>query len=205
MVSETLGSELARQRRGASAGFFLQSPSRQRLVEARVKIYYEDRVIEGEIMIKRILMTTILLTICSVTAGLKSQVFALEMDLVGLLTKNLGVTDQQAEGGAGAIFNSAAQQMSAEDFAKVSGAMPEVGSLIAAAPAADAGSGTLGGLSSMLSKGGGGMASLADLAGSFSKLGLSGDMVGKFIPIVLEYAQAQGGDEIAGLLKMALQ
>ena len=49
-------------------------------------------------MTKRILMTTILLTICSVTAGLKSPVFALEMDLVGLLTKNLGVTDQQADG-----------------------------------------------------------------------------------------------------------
>ena len=156
-------------------------------------------------MIKRILLIVLLVTICSVTTGLKSPVFALEMDLVGLLTKNLGVTDQQAEGGAGAIFNSAAQQMSAEDFAKVSGAMPEVGPLMAAAPAADTGSGTIGGLSSMLSKGGGGMASLAGLAGSFSKLGLSGDMVGKFIPIVLEYAQAQGGDEIAGLLKMALQ
>ena len=156
-------------------------------------------------MTKRILMTTILLTICIVTVGLKSPVFALEMDLVGLLTKNLGVTDQQAEGGAGAIFNSAAQQMSAEDFTTISDALPEVDSLMAAAPAADTGSGTLGGLSSMLSKGGGGMASLADLAGSFSKLGLSGDMVGKFIPIVLEYAQAQGGDEIAGLLKMAFQ
>ena len=156
-------------------------------------------------MIKRILLIVLLLTICSVTTGLKSPVFALEMDLVGLLTKNLGVTDQQAEGGAGAIFNSAAQQMSAEDFAKVSGAMPEVESLMAAAPAADTGSGTLGGLSSMLDKSGGGMASLADLAGSFSKLGLSGEMVGKFIPIDLEYAQAQGGDEIAGLLKMALQ
>lgn len=156
-------------------------------------------------MMKRIFLIVILLTICSVTAGLKSPAFAFDMDLVGLLTKNLGVTDQQAEGGAGAIFNSAAQQMSAEDFAKVSDAMPEVGSLIAAAPAADTGSGTLGGLSSTLSKSGGGMASLADLAGSFSKLGLSSDMVGKFIPIVLEYAQAQGGDEIAGLLKMALQ
>ena len=156
-------------------------------------------------MMKRIFLSVFLLTICSVTAGLKSPVFALDMGLVELLTKNLGVTNQQAEGGAGAIFNSAAQQMSAEDFTKVSDALPEVDSLIATAPAADTGSGTLGGLSSMLSKGGGGMASLADLAGSFSKLGLSGDMVGKFIPIVLEYAQAQGGDEIAGLLKMALQ
>ena len=57
----------------------------------------------------------------------------------------------------------------------------------------------------MLGKGGGGAASIAELAGSFAKLGLSSDMVGKFIPIVLDYAQTKGGDEIANLLKMALQ
>ncbi len=172
---------------------------------ARLKIFNKAQIIKGEIRIKRILLTIILLTACSFTAGLKSPVFALETDLVGLLTKNLGVTTQQAEGGAGAIFNSTAQRMRVEDFAKVSDAMPEVASLLAAAPSADKGSGTLGGLSSMLSKGGGGMASLAELAGSFSKMGLSSDMVGKFIPIVLEYAQAKGGNEIASLLKMALQ
>ena len=45
-------------------------------------------------MIKCIFLIVILLTICSVTAGLKSPVFAFDMGLVGLLTKNLGVTDQ---------------------------------------------------------------------------------------------------------------
>jgi hypothetical protein len=57
----------------------------------------------------------------------------------------------------------------------------------------------------MMKKGGGTMGTLTELAGSFSQLGLGGDMVGKFIPIVLEYAQGKGGDTVASLLKMALQ
>lgn len=137
--------------------------------------------------------------------GLGSPVVAQGLDLVGLLTKNLGVTHQQAEGGAGSIFNAASQKMSVEDFSTVTHALPEVKSLMNAAPQAETGSGTIGGLSSMLSQGGSSMGTLTDLAGSFSKLGLGGDMVGKFIPVVLEYAQGKGGDTVANLLKMALQ
>ena len=50
---------------------------------------------------------------------LGSSVSAMASNLVGLLTKSLGVTDQQAEGGAGAIFNAASQNMSVADFAKL--------------------------------------------------------------------------------------
>jgi hypothetical protein len=57
----------------------------------------------------------------------------------------------------------------------------------------------------MLGKGGGSISSLAGLTSAFSQLGLGGDMVQKFIPIVLDYAQSKGGDGVANLLKMALQ
>jgi hypothetical protein len=137
--------------------------------------------------------------------GVGSPVLASGMDLVGLLTKNLDVTDTQAAGGAGAIFSTASQKMSAADFTRVTDAMPEVQSLMDAAPAVEKESGALGGLTSMLGKKGSDVSSLTALAGAFSKLGLSSDMVGKFIPIVLEYAQAKGGDAISGLLKSALQ
>lgn len=143
--------------------------------------------------------------ICFIFIGFEFTAAAHAMDLVGMLTKNLGVSQQQAEGGAGSIFNVASQNMSAADFTKVTEAMPEVTSLMNAAPKAEAGSGTVGGLSSMLTKGGTSMGALSELAGSFSTLGLGGDMVGKFIPIVLEYAQSKGGDTVANLLKMALQ
>ena len=95
--------------------------------------------------------------------------------------------------------------MSAEDFAKVTDALPEAQSLMDAAPVADEGSGALGGLTSILDKKKSSATSLTALAGAFSKLGLSSDMVGKFIPIVLQYAQSKGGNVVSGLLKSALQ
>ena len=146
------------------------------------------------------------LSISSILAmGIGSAAFAQDMNLVSILTKNLNVSSQQAEGGAGAIFNTASQNMSLDDFAKVTDVLPEVQSLMKAAPSVDTGSGTIGGLSSMLGKNGGGVASLAGLTSAFSQLGLGGNMVQKFMPIILDYAQNTGGDGVANLLKMALQ
>ena len=56
------------------------------------------------------------------------------MKLIPLLTKNLGVTEPQAKGGAGAIFDYVKQKASAEDFAKVTSALPGVDSLVESAP-----------------------------------------------------------------------
>lgn len=156
-------------------------------------------------MLKKAVFSMFLLAAVSLTLGFGSPVFAMDMNLVGLLMKNLGVSQNQAAGGAGAIFNTASQNLSTEDFAKVTAALPEAQSLMDAAPVADEGSGALGGLSSVLDKKKSGATSLTALAGSFSKLGLSSDMVGKFIPVVLQYAKAKGGDVVSGLLKSALQ
>lgn len=142
---------------------------------------------------------------CVLALGIGSAVFALDMNLVSVLTKNLDVSTQQAEGGAGAIFNAASQNMSNDDFAKVTHALPDIQSLMKAAPSMDKGAGTLGGLSSMLGKSGGSASSLAGLTSAFSQLGLSSDMIQRFMPIILEYAQNTGGDGVANLLKMALQ
>lgn len=156
-------------------------------------------------MKKKVVLGVFLLATVAFVFGSGVPAFALDMDLVGLLTSQLGVTKSQAEGGAGAIFNTASQKMSTEEFAKVTDALPEARSLMDAAPALDKESGTLGGLSSMLGDEKSGGSSLGALSASFLKLGLSGDMVGKFIPIVLQYAQTKGGDTISGLLKSALQ
>jgi hypothetical protein len=50
----------------------------------------------------------------------------------------------------------------------------------------------------------GGLGALAPLAGTFSSLGLSPDMAGKFLPVVLEYLNSSGGGGAAGLLRSAL-
>ncbi|MGB0910633.1 MAG: DUF2780 domain-containing protein [Nitrospirales bacterium] len=133
------------------------------------------------------------------------------MELVQMLTNNLGVNEDQAKGGAGMLFNMAKEQLGAGDFQQIADKVPGIGDLMSAAPATDAGGdsgggvmGMLGGIASSLGGDAGGLGSLAALAGGFSKLGLDTDMIGKFVPTVLEYVQSQGGDGIKSLLEKVI-
>lgn len=125
-------------------------------------------------------------------------------DLVGSLVSKLGVTPQQAEGGAGALLGLAKGKLKADDFAKVATAVPGTDKLIASAPVADApkSGGALGAAAGAL---GTQAAGLAGLAPVFGKLGLKGDMVAKFAPVVVDYAQKKGGDTVGKLLGSVLK
>ena len=57
-------------------------------------------------------------------------------------------------------------------------------------------------LGSALSGGPGGLASVA---GAFGSLGLSPDMVSKFIPVNTQFVQSKGGASVASLLMGALK
>jgi hypothetical protein len=120
-------------------------------------------------------------------------------DLVGSLVSKLGVTPKQAEGGAGALLGLAKGKLKADDFAKVATAIPGTDKLIASAPVADApkGGGALGAAAGAV---GGKAAGPAGLAPVFSKLGLKSDMVAKYAPVVVDYAQKKGGDTVGKLL-----
>jgi hypothetical protein len=121
------------------------------------------------------------------------------MELIDQLTKNLGVSQDQAKGGAGLIFKQAKEKLSGEDYSKVASAVPGVDSLIGAAPSG--GGGMLGGVTKMFGGGGG----LAGLAGGFSKLGLDAGMIGKFVPVILSFVQSKGGDGVKAILEKALK
>lgn len=124
----------------------------------------------------------------------------LAADLVSLLTQNLGVTPQQAQGGAGAIFDYAKGKLGAADFSKVAAAVPGMDSLLSAAP-------KTGGTASNLTKlagGTGSLGGLSSLAEPFTKLGMSPDMVGKFVPEILSYVKSSGGDAVMKILQGAL-
>ena len=131
------------------------------------------------------------------------------MELIDQLTKNLGVSETQAKGGAGLIFKQAKEKLSGADFSKVSAAVPGVNSLISAAPASGGGApGGLGDLGSMipgLGGAAGGLGSMAGLAGGFSKLGLDSGMIGKFIPIILSFVQSKGGEGLKGIMGKAFK
>lgn len=122
-------------------------------------------------------------------------------ELVGQLSKELSITPAQATGGAGALFGVAKSRLSPADFSKVSAAVPGMGSFLKAAPAPD----NTSGLSSLTGSLPGGLGGLASTAGSFQKLGLSPDMVGKFVPILTKFVEGKGGASAASLLSGALR
>jgi len=118
--------------------------------------------------------------------------------LIGSLVDKLGVSEEQATGGAGAVFKEAKNNMSSGDYSQLLSSVPGIDSLISKAPQ----SGGLAGKASSLL--GGSAGSMTGLADSFSKLGLSPDMVNQFVPVILDYVQSEGGQQAMTLLKSAL-
>ena len=127
------------------------------------------------------------------------------MEILSMLTEQLGVTEDQAKGGAGAIFNLAKEKLGDADFGKVAEAVPGMEELLGAAPASGGLAGVVGGLASKLGGGAGKLGSLASLAGGFKNLGMDSGMVGKFIPIILSFVQSKGGDSIKNILAGVLK
>jgi hypothetical protein len=120
-------------------------------------------------------------------------------ELVKNISEKLSVKPEQAAGGIGSVFNYAKGKLSADDFGKVSKVIPNMDSLIAAAPAVDSTTATA------IAKLSPGASGIATLGSSFQKLGLSPDMVTKFVPEILNYTQLKGGDETKNILANVLK
>jgi len=121
-------------------------------------------------------------------------------DLIQMLTSQLGVSGEQATGGAGAMFKYAKNNLDADDFATIANGVPGMDELIAMAPEPENSSalGKAGGALGGFDKSAGG---LAGLASSFESLGLDAGMVSKFAPIVSDYVGSVSGEQAAGLLQ----
>lgn len=130
---------------------------------------------------------------------------ASQMSLTDTLTRQLGISPNQALGGSGAIFQAAQGNMDPQDFTTLSQSVPEMNDMLSAAPSApDSISGMTGEVSSMMGGTGDTLNSTASLASSFQQLNLSPDMVGKFTPIITDYVKNSGGQVAADLLQSAL-
>lgn len=101
--------------------------------------------------------------------------------LVGNLTKNLGVTPTQAIGGSAALLNDAKKDMKPADFQALTTKMPQVGTLMAAAPA-----------------------STGTVQSQFSALGMKPEMIGKFTPFLLDYVKSGTTPGMMNLVQAAL-
>ena len=121
--------------------------------------------------------------------------------LIGSLTDLLGVSKEQATGGAGAVFREAKNNMSPGDYSQLLSAIPGIDSLIKSAPQV---SGLAGKASSMFGSSSGSVQGMSALTDSFAKLGLSPDMVNKYIGVVLDFVQSEAGQQTMSNLKNAL-
>ncbi len=127
------------------------------------------------------------------------------MELIQLLTENLGVEQSQAIGGAGLIFQLAKEKLGDNEFSQVAQYVPQINNMLQQAPETGGLLGALGGLASAMGgDAGDSMGDIMSLAGGFSKLGLDSGMIVKFIPLILSFVQSQGGEEVKSLLEKVL-
>ena len=128
-------------------------------------------------------------------------------ELIGALTKEMGATVPQASGAAGALLGLAKTKLTPADFTKVSGAIPGIDTLLAAAPAVAGAAGTSGvtGALAKATGGAGALGGLAAVAPAFEKLGLKPEMAMKAVPILTNYVTKTGGKDVAALLASALK
>ena len=123
--------------------------------------------------------------------------------LIKRLTKELGISKEQASGGLVALMRAAEKNLSREDFAAFVADVPGAAKLLKDAPPPSAISSLAGGLGSLL----GGRKSpgrWAGLAASFTELGIPLDTAKKFGPIVIDYVEHHGGEDLVDRIREAL-
>jgi len=112
-------------------------------------------------------------------------------DLVGRVMSQLGLSENQAEGGLGSLLSLAQSNLGENDFSTLANSLPDTASLLAAVPVTDADSG----MSGLLSKAGALGASLQGSAmvyDAFEKLGISNELIVPMIDIAKSYLETNG-------------
>ena len=111
--------------------------------------------------------------------------------LTQLLTNQLGVTANQAAGGAGSILSLAKEKLSNMAFSSLSSAIPGADALVKSAQSLGAITGPLG--------------NRAGVDAAFGKLGMQPPMVDKFGGVMGDVAAKAGGDPVKALLGALLK
>ncbi len=129
------------------------------------------------------------------------------MELIQQLMQQVGVNQEQAEGGVGLLLNAAKEKLSGDNFSELTNAIPGADQFMSAAPSEeDSGGGmmgALGGIASSLGVGGGSLGTVASLLGGFSKLGIDGDSAKQFLPVVQNFLEGKlGGGTMDALKKL---
>ncbi|MFN8439695.1 MAG: DUF2780 domain-containing protein [Caldilineaceae bacterium] len=130
------------------------------------------------------------------------------MDATNLVTQlgnQLGISQQQAQGGLGLVLKFAKDQLGEPNFDKVAQFIPNANSLIAQAPVPSGIGGLLGGAVSSFGGKAAELGGLTTLASGFSDLGLDKSQIAPFVSSVVAFVQQKGGSQVAALLQNVLK
>jgi Protein of unknown function VcgC/VcgE (DUF2780) len=123
--------------------------------------------------------------------SLSNLASSLKDPLLGMLTSQLGVTDNQAKGGVGSLLTLAKEKLPAADFTKVANVVPGASKYMDMAK-------TLGAVVGPLKN-------VAGLNGALGKLGMSTETIAKFVPAVTNFMGKTGGSTVTNLLATVLK
>ncbi|KOR33334.1 hypothetical protein TI05_01640 [Achromatium sp. WMS3] len=137
------------------------------------------------------------------TPNAKTTTSVITKSLVSMITSQLGVSEKQAMAGISAIMTLVKQNLSATDYAALIGGAPELGKAAQNGVSANNSGGWLASIGALL--GYKNIGQMAQLTQIFSQLGLSPDMVAKFIKVALQYVQGSGGSNLMGIMAKALK
>jgi len=125
-------------------------------------------------------------------------------DLIRKITKNLGVSREQARGGVVALLRAGQQNLSPADFQAFVADVPGADKLLKNAPPPSALSSLAGGIGSLFGGRKSAAGRWAGLAASFAELGVDIDTAKKFGPIVIEHVREHGGEDLVDKIRVAL-
>lgn len=125
--------------------------------------------------------------------------------LTGMVTEQLGVSQQQAQGGLGTLFGIAQSTLGSSEFSELSQYVPEMDTLLQAAPAI---SEDAQGISSLLGKAGkygDALKSGSQAYSQFKTLGVDITQIPQYIEITNQFLKDQGGTDVATLFSKSLE
>ena len=125
-------------------------------------------------------------------------------ELIDMLTKKLGVSAPQAEGGAAVLFKAAKDKLGGEEFGQLLGGVPGLGDLMKKAPSTGGGGlgGLLGGIAGAM---GGNAALISTIVGGFGKLGLTAEDAKRFAPVMFEFLKTRVPPDVVSRLEKTLR
>lgn len=125
--------------------------------------------------------------------------------LTSTLMSQLGVSEQQANGGMGALLQLAKSTLSNGEYSSLLSGIPGASDMLAAAPEVKSESKSA---SSLLGGFGGdslkGLANSAIVKQQFETLGLDADMIVGFANTSIDYLQSEQGQQVVSLLKKGI-